>query len=182
MNGVKVNSSPAGTLYVVTSLTNDIAYTFEVTSVDQAGNESDKSSAVTAVPLNQTIVAYGDMRYRDIETTGTWIGSSLVPFTGNTTYTNEAGASLTWKPSMSQGTYEVFVWVVKTDNASTDARYTIHTSETTSSEVTISQKGKGASWVSLGSYEFSDSGASITLQNAISTGYIRANAIKFVPH
>lgn len=181
MNGVKVNSLPAGTPYVVTGLTNGTAHTFEVAGVDRAGNESFKSSAVKAVPINQTVVAYGDLRYRDIEVTGTWIGSSLTPFIGNTVYTNETGASLTWKPRVTSGAYEVFAWVAKTSNASTAARYTIHTSAAASSDIVISQNGTGASWVSLGSYNFSGSDVSVTLENAANSGFIRANAIKLVP-
>ncbi|MEC0228711.1 glycoside hydrolase family 16 protein [Paenibacillus alba] len=181
MNGVKYNSLPEGGTYSITGLTDGTTYTFEVSAVDKAGNESAKSGSVAVTPHNQIISAYGDMTYRDNVKSGTWSVSTITPFIGSTIASNTTGSWLQWNPVLSAGAYEVFVWVPKASNGSASAKYTINTNASTSYDLTISQVGSGSSWVSLGSYDFSNTGASVKLQNAAGSGYIRANAVKFVP-
>ena len=68
------------TRYTVTGLTNGIAYLFAVTAVDETGNESERSSEVTAIPNNEeslTAVGWTAWEAGDYETAAASFQSAL---------------------------------------------------------------------------------------------------------
>jgi Fibronectin type III domain len=80
-DGAKVGTSP-NTSYVDTGLTPDATYSYSITAVDAAGNESPKSTAITVKMLPQPVQGWPD------ETnTGVPAGTTLTNYTGPCTIT-----------------------------------------------------------------------------------------------
>lgn len=94
---------------------------------------------------------------------------------------------VTYKPQLDEAEYEVFGWWVASSNRSPDTPYTIyHTDGVTT--IRVNQQQNDASWVSLGTYEFSGTSAdSVRISNnaSVSAGgpnntYVVADAVRFV--
>jgi hypothetical protein len=94
---------------------------------------------------------------------------------------NLRAASAEWRPELATaGTYDVYAWVPNNANSTPVARYTI-TSASGTTVTELDQRSGGAKWVLLGSAQF-DAGTAgaVTITNGAS-GYLRTNAVKFVP-
>ncbi|MGI8335658.1 family 16 glycosylhydrolase [Actinomadura scrupuli] len=165
--------------YSVTGLTNNRAYTFRVTAVDYSGHES-AARTVVATPLPIAVVDGGGPGYSE---TGTWSASSLVGWNNSTTRaTGAPTATATWTPELAwDGAYDVYAWVPQHTNSTAKATYTVnHTAGQTA--VDVSQKTGGNQWVLLGRYEFTTAGTGhVTIANGAGSGYLRTDAVKFVP-
>ncbi len=103
------------------------------------------------------------------------------------TLIGDGSRSVTYKPVLNQGSYEVFGWWVASSNRAPNTPYTIYHSdgETT---VRVNQQQNDARWVSLGTFQFdgnaSDSvrvsnNASASAAGAAGT-YVVADAVRFV--
>jgi hypothetical protein len=94
---------------------------------------------------------------------------------------------VTYKPVLEAGEYEVFGWWVASSNRAPDTPYTVyHTNGSTT--VRVNQQQNDASWVSLGTFDFSGTSSdSVKISNnaSVSSGgpnntYVVADAIRFV--
>ncbi|MDQ0894142.1 golvesin C-terminal-like domain-containing protein [Agromyces ramosus] len=164
--------------FEVPGLENGVAHTLEVAAVDFVGNESDRS-AVSVTPLPMSIIGVEDAGYTEV---GAWAPSSVAGWLATKTRTsNLRAASAEWRPDLATaGTYDVYAWVPNNANSTPVARYTIASaSGTTVTE--LDQRSGGSKWVLLGTAQF-DAGTAgaVTITNGAS-GYLRTNAVKFVP-
>ncbi|MDQ1338335.1 MAG: hypothetical protein QG617_1302 [Campylobacterota bacterium] len=92
----------------------------------------------------------------------------------------EVYAKATWKPVLQGGSYEVFaLW--QAAGTATNAPYTVKSSEVFTKTVKVDQTVNVNTWVSLGTYNFSDNNQSYVILNDKGTnGTVVADAIKFV--
>lgn len=183
-NGIKLNPTPRSGSYTASGLTNGTSYLFTVSGVDRSGNETSLSEmSAEARPVEQTIVEYGSLQFRDIAYGGgVWNRSSVTPFSARTAASNTTGSWFEWHPSLSDRTYEVFAYVPYHTTGTASASYTVYSAEATPRTLTISQQGTESRWVSLGQYTFTGTATDkVRLENAAASGYLRANAVKFVP-
>lgn len=164
--------------FEVPDLENGVAHTIEVAAVDFVGNESERT-AVSVTPLPMSIIGVEDAGYTE---SGTWAPSSVAGWLATKTRTsNVTTASAEWRPDLpAAGTYEVYAWVPNHTNSTPVARYTV-TSADGATVTELDQRSGGARWVLLGTTRF-DAGTSgyVTITNGAS-GYLRTNAVKFVP-
>jgi hypothetical protein len=94
---------------------------------------------------------------------------------------------VTYKPVLENAEYEVFGWWVASSNRAPDTPYTIYHADGETA-VRVNQQQNDASWVSLGTFEFSGTPSdSVRISNnaTVSSGginntYVVADAIRFV--
>ncbi|UII23982.1 golvesin C-terminal-like domain-containing protein [Fulvivirga ligni] len=87
--------------------------------------------------------------------------------------------SISYSASLTPGTYEVYGWWFAFTNRATNVPFDIvHGSGT--STVYMNQQNNNAQWVSLGVYTFNSTGE-VIIRNDNTSGYVVADAIKFVP-
>jgi beta-galactosidase len=113
---------------------------------------------------------------------GAWAASSLQgPDGAGSRYSNTAGDTATWTPQLPEaGRYEVQAWFPTDANTTTNARFSVtHAGGT--AEVTVDQKAQGGAWLPLGTWEFAAGTGSPVVLTAVSAGYTRASAVRFVP-
>lgn len=159
---------------------NDVTHTIEVRTLDLVGNES-ASATTTVTPLAMSIIGVEDTAH--YSETGTWTASSVAGWLATPTRTSPAAAaSAQWRPQLDQaGEYEVWAWVPNNANSTAAARYTV-TSADGASTTDIDQRSGGARWISLGTHTFAaGTGGFVTVTNQAGSGYLRTNAVKFVP-
>ncbi len=93
----------------------------------------------------------------------------------------EVYVKATWKPVLQGGSYEVFARWPAVAGAATNAPFTIKSSEIFSSTIKVDQNSTPNTWVSLGTYNFSDNNQSYVMLNDKETdGTVVADAVKFV--
>jgi len=81
------------------------------------------------------------------------------------------------------GRYDVYVW--KFDHPyshlmATDAPYLIRDKDSTTSWIPVDQSTAGDEWICLGRFEFDDSRVQGVLLTDNASGYVAADAVKFV--
>jgi len=164
--------------YSVTGLTNNQAYTFGVTAVDYTGHES-PARTVVATPLPIALIDDGGPGYSE---TGTWSPSSLAGWNGTTTrFSSVATATATWAPTLAwDGAYDVYVWLPQNMVSTSRATYTV-SHDGGQSSVDIDQRTGANQWVLLGRYQFTAATGQVTVANGAGSGYLRTDAVKFVP-
>ncbi|MBB5785640.1 glycoside hydrolase family 2 TIM barrel-domain containing protein [Jiangella mangrovi] len=139
-------------------------------------------------PQNCTVtVTVGDTEPRPDGTVpfaaaGTWSASSLPgPDGAGSLYSNTRGDTATWTALLPEsGRYEVQAWFPADANTTTNARFAV-THPGGTAEVTVDQKAQGGSWVPLGTWEFATGTGATVVLTAVSGGYTRASAVRFVP-
>ncbi|MBQ2967260.1 MAG: family 16 glycosylhydrolase [Clostridia bacterium] len=132
----------------------------------------------TEIFANETVIPY-------TETTGEWKKSSAVPgYDGNGhIYSEGEGKTMTFKvPSVKEGNYEVYFWVMAhTKNISNIDLTVKHNGKTDA--LTLKQRygtNTEAGWSLMGVYDFKgDGNESVILTNNV--GIVRGSAIKIVP-
>lgn len=114
---------------------------------------------------------------------GTWRASTLPGVDGTRSlYTNASGARATWTPDLgTAGRYLVQAWFPTNPTTTTATDFTVaHAGG--SSAVRINQRDTGGAWVTLGTWQFpAGTRSSVTLEHIASSGYTRANAVRFTP-
>ncbi|WP_158289343.1 cadherin-like beta sandwich domain-containing protein [Paenibacillus flagellatus] len=135
--------------------------------------------------LSETVDTSDAGRYAE---TGLWKASSLTGYDKNvrSKYTEEQGATATWKPDLPAGTYAVsFYNIVRQPGA--DPAVRLETKHAGGTEVRTLDASAGASgWIDLGTYAFAGDGTEyvkLTRQSPSSTLetpiYTRADAVRF---
>lgn len=111
--------------------------------------------------------------------TGVWSPSAVSGFDeSRTRFSREVGATATWRTSLTPGAYDVAVWFPANSICSTDTTYAVHHAGG-SADVPVDQCTTGGQWHSLGTYEFTDEFAEVTL--TVGGGTVRADAVRFSP-
>jgi hypothetical protein len=119
--------------------------------------------------------------------TGAWTSSTSSPGFYNTNYftdgnTGKGTKSITWSPVLPiDGSYQVYARWTAASNRSNHVPFKVVHQGTTSTVYENQQQNNNA-WVLLGTYTFnSGTGASVTISNAGTTGYVIADAVRFIP-
>ncbi|MGD8843270.1 MAG: RHS repeat-associated core domain-containing protein [Gammaproteobacteria bacterium] len=121
----------------------------------------------------------------DNDTPGTSATGSWTVKTSNKDYGADyrlaaggTGSSYRWTPSLSAGTYAVYVWWVSHNSHSDSVPYTlVHNGQ--SEQYTQNQRTNGGQWVLLGTYDFAGDGTEY-LEVSDANGKASADAVKFV--
>jgi RHS repeat-associated protein len=146
-----------------------------------SGNQ--KSRTDDGVPVGEDVVLVDSSDSNNTASQGTWTSGTATGQYGYDVYTAPAGsgaAQYNWQLNIPRdGTYEVFAYYPQVSGAATDAKYTV-TSATGSTVKTVNQTANAGTWVSLGSYAFTeDAPQKITLSDQ-ATGKVVADAVKLV--
>jgi RHS repeat-associated protein len=143
-----------------------------------------RARADDGVPVGKQVVLVDNSDFNNTDSTGTWAtGDTATGLYGYNYRSHGIGLGLdnfTWKLNVPQdGSYEVFVRYPQVSGAATDAKYTINHSSGSTSK-TINQASNCGTWVSLGSYSFTEGNtAKVTLTDSLN-GTVTADAVKLV--
>ena len=110
---------------------------------------------------------------------GSFPGYMVTDYMYSTTDATET-TSATWSLDFeSSGTFEIFAWYVEGVNRVDDAKFTV-THKNGTESVYVDQTTSGSEWVSLGSWDFEETGGGVTLSNESATAgnAVIADAIK----
>lgn len=124
-----------------------------------------------------TVIDNGDPGYIE---SGIWDNSSLIGYDSSyTRYGYSTGAFATWVPELAGGCYTVSIYKVVHSSSDSNAKIEIVHSGGTDTQYLDHTTGIYG-WVELGSYTFDCSVGSVK-NTRNSSGYIRADAVKFEP-
>lgn len=161
---------------------------YTVTSLADGRIGSPSEPVVVDEPESCTVtVTVGDTEPRPdgsvpFAADGAWAASSLQgPDGAGSLYSNTVGDTATWTPQLPEaGRYQVQAWFPTDGNTTPNARFAVtHAGGT--AEVTVDQLAQGGAWVPLGSWEFEAGTDASVVLSAVSAGYTRASAVRFVP-
>ena len=108
------------------------------------------------VDARTTVVVDGGAGYA--ETSGNWATSGLKGVNNTATrYSNAAGATATWTPTLAPGYYTVTFYNVVASNSSTSAQVNVVANGTTTSR-TINQAAGTSGFITLGTFYFAGTG------------------------
>ncbi|HXH07940.1 MAG TPA: S8 family serine peptidase [Vicinamibacterales bacterium] len=161
------------------------AYTFHVKSRDSSGNEDASPATRTfAVNIGAGIIDNAPVGVQDASRTftGTWCVSSAGGFYGTGSLYSCGNGTLDtyrWTPTLTAGTYDVYVWWTQHSNRSTTVPISVtHAGGTTTR--TFNQRTGGGQWVLHGRYTF-NAGTGGYVQVSDANGQAAADAVRFVP-
>ncbi|MBQ0897318.1 hypothetical protein KBX37_30360, partial [Micromonospora sp. U56] len=143
-----------------------------------------KSRTDDGVPVGKQVDLVDNADANNASSTGTWTVAGSAPGQYFTDYATApagtGGKTFTWRTNIRQtGTYEVFVRYPQVAGAASDSKFTIKHS-VGSTVKTVNQATGSGTWVSIGSYAFSEGGAhDITLTDQ-ATGTVVADVVKLV--
>ncbi|WP_262285999.1 DNRLRE domain-containing protein [Micromonospora sp. MA102] len=143
-----------------------------------------KSRSDDGVPVGKQVVLVDNSEFNNASATGTWtVANSATGKYGTDYATRPAGTganTFTWQLNVPQaGTYEVFARYPQVTGAATDAKYTIsHGGGDTPK--TVNQTTNTGTWVSLGSYSFTEGNRHKVSLSDQATGTVVADAVKLV--
>jgi hypothetical protein len=116
--------------------------------------------------------------------TGSWfVSGSPNPWATNSMATLTPGSTFTFPAALTAGrTYQVYAWWTQAANRYTTVPYRIYSGATLLGTVNVNQTAGGGQWNLLGSYTFTGTGASVTVQAAPSSAFsVCADAVRYVP-
>ena len=121
-----------------------------------------RSKADDGVPVGSAVVLVDNSDSQNTSTTGTWATGDVTGQHGYDHRTHAAGTgtdAFAWKLNIPKdGTYTAYVKYPKVTGATTSAKYTVkHATGTV--DVTRDQTAAAETWVSLGSYTFTQGNA-----------------------
>nr|WP_246402076.1 TIM-barrel domain-containing protein [Jiangella mangrovi] len=120
-----------------------------------------------------------DPEHPAYEETGVWSPSAVSGFDeSRTRFSREIGATATWRASLTPGAYDVAVWFPANSICSSDTTYTVRHAGG-SDDIPVDQCATGGQWHSLGSHDFADGFAEVTL--TVGGGTVRSDAVRFSP-
>ncbi|MEU4480232.1 DNRLRE domain-containing protein [Micromonospora sp. NPDC023966] len=143
-----------------------------------------KSRSDEGVPVGKQVVLVDNSEFNNASATGTWtVASSAAGEYGTNYATRPAGTgsnTFTWQLNVPQsGTYEVFARYPQVTGAAIDAKYTVsHGGGSTPK--TVNQSTNTGTWVSLGSYSFTEGNSHKVSLSDQATGTVVADAVKLV--
>ncbi|MFU8874456.1 DNRLRE domain-containing protein [Micromonospora sp. SL4-19] len=143
-----------------------------------------KSRSDDGVPVGKQVVLVDNSDFNNTTATGTWTTATTDPGKYGTNYaTRPAGTgtnTFTWQLNVPQaGTYEVFARYPQVTGAATDAKYTVNHGGGTTVK-TVNQTTNTGTWVSLGSFTFTEGNTHKLSLSDQATGTVVADAIKIV--
>lgn len=144
------------------------------------------ADAVKLVDVTPAEVVMDDADASGVTITGAWTSSTFDPNYYGTDYlhdgnTGKGAKSVTFTPTLPvAGSYEVFArWTAGSNRASNTPIAIAYVGGT--ANVQVDQRSNGGVWVSLGIYSFAaGTGGSVTIGTTGTTGYVIADAVRFV--
>ncbi|WP_158619010.1 DNRLRE domain-containing protein [Micromonospora sp. M71_S20] len=144
-----------------------------------------KTRADDGVPVGKQVVLVDNSDFNNTTATGQWTAATT-PDTGKYGHnyaTRPAGTGtnvFTWQLNVPQaGTYEVLARYPQVSDAATDAKYAVaHNGGNTAKSV--NQSTNTGTWVSLGSYSFTDGNTHTVSLSDQASGTVVADAVKLV--
>ncbi|MEU4564706.1 DNRLRE domain-containing protein [Actinoplanes sp. NPDC023936] len=146
-----------------------------------SGNQRARSD--DGVPVGKDAVLVDSSDSNNTASQGAWTAGSATGQYGYDVYTAPAGsgsAQYNWQLNIPRdGAYQVFAYYPQITGAATDAKFTV-THAGGDTVTTVNQSTGAGTWVSLGSYTFTEDGAQkITLTDQ-ANGKVVADAVKLV--
>ncbi|MFF3610109.1 RHS repeat-associated core domain-containing protein, partial [Streptomyces sp. NPDC002463] len=142
-----------------------------------------KSKSDNGVPVGSAVVLADNSDTQNTTSTGTWTKGSLTGQQGYDHQVHAAGTgtdAFTWTLNIPKnGTYTAYVKYPQVTGAATAAKYTV-THSTGTTDVTKDQNAAAGSWVSLGSFTFTQGNAAKLQLFQNSTGAVVADGVKLV--
>ncbi|MEV0427822.1 DNRLRE domain-containing protein [Micromonospora sp. NPDC050495] len=143
-----------------------------------------RSRADDGVPVGKQIVLVDNSDFNNTSATGTWTTANTAAGSYGTNYaTRSAGTganTFTWQLNVPQsGTYEVFARYPQVTGAATDAKYTVSHGGGNATK-TLNQTTNTGTWVSLGSFSFTEGNTHKVALSDQATGTVVADAVKLV--
>ncbi|WP_154937200.1 DNRLRE domain-containing protein [Micromonospora palomenae] len=143
-----------------------------------------ESRADNGVPVGKQVVLVDNSDFNNTTATGTWTAATTAGNKYGTNYVTRPGGTgantFTWQLNVPQsGTYQVFARYPTVTGAATDAKYTVsHGGGNTPK--TVNQTTGAGTWVSLGSYSFTEGNSHKVSLSDQATGTVAADAVKLV--
>ncbi|MGW4163133.1 golvesin C-terminal-like domain-containing protein [Streptomyces sp. NPDC004788] len=142
-----------------------------------------KSKSDDGVPVGSAVVLVDNSDTQNTTSTGTWTKGNLTGQQGYDHQVHAAGTgtdAFTWTLNIPKdGTYTAYVKYPQVTGAATTAKYTV-THSTGTTDKTISQAAGAGTWVSLGSYTFTQGNTAKLQLFQNSAGAVVADAVKLV--
>ncbi|UYQ63982.1 DNRLRE domain-containing protein [Streptomyces peucetius] len=142
-----------------------------------------KSKSDDGVPVGSAVVLVDNSDTQNTSSTGTWAKGDATGQHGYDHQVHAAGTgtdTFTWTLNIPKdGTYTAYVKYPKVTGAATTAKYTV-THATGSVDVTKDQNAGTGTWVSLGSYTFTQGNAAELKLSQNSSALVVADAVKLV--
>ena len=146
-----------------------------------SGNQKARSD--DGVPVGKDAVLVDSSDSNNTALQGAWTSGTATGQWGYDVYTAPAGsgsAQFNWQLNLPRdGTYEVFAYYPQVAGAATDAKFTV-THASGSTVKTVNQTTGTGTWVSLGSYPFTEDAAQKVTLTDQATGKVIADAVKLV--
>jgi RHS repeat-associated protein len=146
-----------------------------------SGNQKARSD--DGVPVGKDVVLVDSSDSNNTASQGSWTSGSATGQYGYDVYTAPAGsgaAQYNWQLNIPRdGSYEVFVYYPQVSGAATDAKFTV-THAGGSTVKTVNQTANTGTWVSLGSYTFTEDAPQKVTVTDQATGKVVADAVKLV--
>lgn len=125
---------------------------------------------------NIIIVDNGEAGYTE---SGSWSDSTLTGYNGSSTrFGHSSGASAKWTPDLGGGTYTVSIYKVVHANSDWNSKIVINHYGGSATHYLNYTEGS-SSWVVLGDYAFSAGMSGYVQITRNTSGYVRADAVKF---
>ncbi|MEV4465897.1 DNRLRE domain-containing protein [Micromonospora echinofusca] len=143
-----------------------------------------KSRTDDGVPVGRQVVLVDNSDFNNTSATGTWTAvTSATNKYGHNYVTRPAGTgtnTFTWQLNVPQaGTYEAFVRYPSVSGAATDAKFTVNHGGGNTVR-TVDQTANAGTWVSLGSYSFTEGNSHRVSLSDQAGGTVVADAVKLV--
>ena len=183
-SSVTVPEGQTGASFVVT--TGPVAAATSVTVTASFGDVS-KTASLTVTPPGSPSPTEVIVDNGQAIRTGTWTASTGLSGRYGSNYLHDGRSgkgskSVTYAPNLpSSGTYQVYVWYPNNPNGATNVPIDVRHAGGTARVAIPSQRSGGGRWVALGAWSFeAGTGGSVTVLNAGTTGYVVADAVRFV--
>ncbi len=145
------------------------------------------ADAVKFVSIPSMTAVVKDNNSAGVTVSGAWTTSTAIAGFYGPNYLEDGNAAVKGNHSVAYaagnlgaaGVYEVFARWTSIATRATNARYDVLTA-TGIKSVTANQRHNGGKWVSLGYFDLTAAGASVTLRNNGANGSVVADGVRFV--
>lgn len=143
-----------------------------------------KSKTDDGVPVGSAVTLVDNSDTQNTSSTGSWTHASLTGQQGFDHQVHAAGTgtdAFTWTLNIPKdGTYTAYVKYPQVTGAATTAKYTVTKSDGTTTDVIRDQSAGAGTWVSLGSFAFTQGNAAKLQLFQNSAGAVVADGVKLV--